>query len=135
MIAAFTTEGPLGITHSLAHVVIFLSYIAAMVVVPVSFKRLMYLSPWTQVFGGGFFLFCGITHFGIFIDKSQSLFFAITDHFQAGCIVGFLVFLSSDLARAQRRLTRAMVVIRYHLDDKTADQVQSTIVKALRDKE
>lgn len=126
------TSGWFGITHALAHVVIFFSYVAACVIVPSAFKRLIRVSVWTSIFGGGFFLFCGITHAGIFLDQSQSLLFSITDHLQAGCIVGFLVYLAKDLARASFRLTRAMIAVRYYLDDDTADKVQRTIQDALK---
>jgi hypothetical protein len=92
-------------THLLAHVIIFMGYLLAIAQVVPVFSALIRLSLVTRISGAGFFLFCGVTHAGLALDRADSAIVATTDHLQAVSIIVFILFLSRDLASANRRLT------------------------------
>jgi hypothetical protein len=119
------------LTHVLAHLIIFLAYLAAVFRVPPSFRALMKLRLITMVSGAGFFLFCGLTHFGLALGKSDLLFFEITDHLQAVSIVTFLLTLSIDLQNALTRLRLAFQTIR-HAYGKDGERMIATVTAALQ---
>lgn len=118
-------------SHIIAHSVIFIAYLVAVFRVPPSFAALIQLRLPTIVAGAGFFLFCGLTHLGLSLNKEDALLFYITDHLQAVSIVAFLVLLSQDISRALSRLRLAFKVIRqaYGAD---GEKMIATVTAALQ---
>lgn len=121
-----------GASHVIAHAVIFIAYLAAVLRVAPVFSRLLRLRAITIVAGGGFFLFCGLTHLSLAIGRESALFFVLTDHLQATSIVCFLIFLTLDVRRAVRRLTQAFVAIEVEYGTDIAARLRETIDEALR---
>lgn len=94
--------------HVVAHMSIFLAYVGACLQVPPTFARLIHVRQRTKWTGGGFFLLCGMTHFANAFGFYDYGFVHITDISQAGCIIGFLIFLSQDIERGLDRFEIAL---------------------------
>lgn len=116
-------------SHLIAHCVIFVGYVVAMMQVPPSFRALIKLRPITLITGAGFFVFCGLTHIALALDKSDADWVAVTDHAQAACIITFLWCLSQDLRSALIRLRRAYK----RLFDEFGPEVGSRMVKVIKE--
>jgi hypothetical protein len=118
-------------SHVFAHIIIFLAYLGATIYVPGVMRSLFYVRPLTLIAGGGFFLFCGLTHLALALDKQDALLFEITDHLQAVAIVAFLILIAIDLTTALRRLRQAFKLI-HDEQGEGGDRAISLVTMALQ---
>jgi hypothetical protein len=95
------------VTHIAAHSLIALGYVYFALVVPNTLSDVIKISPITSATGGGFFITCGLTHFGLAVHRSYTAFFTVADHLQAVFVIAFAVFLIRDLRQAAALLRRA----------------------------
>jgi hypothetical protein len=115
----------------IAHTIIFAACLVGALEVSRSFVALIHLRWRTRISAKVFFVTCGLTHLGLALNESGTLFFALTDYLQALGLVAFLALLVQDLFTALRRLQAAFRAI-HSEHGKDGDRMIATITLALQ---
>jgi hypothetical protein len=117
--------------HIVAHTIIFIACLIGALEISRSFVALIHLQWKTRITAKVFFVTCGLTHVGMALDKSNAVFFTLSDYLQAIALVGFLALLVRDLLRALRRVQMAFQAI-HSKYGKDGDRMIATITLALQ---